>query len=219
MSEQTPLPPVRAMAVPPIAPGALPERPTTWPMPIGIIAIVFGSLAFLAYGCGGVFQHVAQGLSMSVLKVAAQNPSVLDAQMDLQRKYLVFNLSSSIVLGLLGILLLVCGIGLIRRRPWVRTGILTWAIVRAVVAIPVAWISFIIAQESMRIMTESAAGDPSMAGNPGMGFANGIMKIFGPVGIVASVMWSWLLPVFMLVWFLLPRVRNEVRNWRSSRSV
>ena len=49
----TDLPPP-ALMTPPVDPGEMPQRPSAWPMVIGVIAIIFGSLAILIAGLGGV---------------------------------------------------------------------------------------------------------------------------------------------------------------------
>ena len=58
---------------------------------------------------------------------------------------------------------------------------------------------------------EAMQQDPNTPGNFGS-----ILSTMGLAGAILGVLWSWALPVFMLIWFARPAIRREVKGWGSA---
>ena len=104
-------------ATPPQQPGEIgsPEQAATWPTVIGVISIVFGSGACL----GGVWGFLAPRL-MEV--VADQVPQRQGAPFAAMQEWNTWIVVSSALTMLIGVVLLVAGIDLVRRRRRGRRG-------------------------------------------------------------------------------------------------
>jgi hypothetical protein len=197
---------------------ATPNKEATWPSVIGIIAIVFGSLGLLKDGVctpigwavtllfGSFFDDLAQSQPATGMEVQA-------AQFDALGAFMPATVSVGCGLAVLAFLLLIGGIGLKRERPWARRAILTWAILKILITIPKATIDFLVNKAQFQAMEEAAAGSTTPTPGqlpPGM---YAMMETIASVGVIFTVLWYWALPIFMIVWFARPSVRDEVRGW------
>lgn len=201
--DQPPTPP--PAVTPPTEVSEVAGRPSNWPTALGVVGIIFGILGILIYGCGGIAGNVA----MPLLAPQMEGMPVQAAQFEVMRRFMVLNLLSGLVATILAIWLLVTAIGILRRRPWSRASGLGWAVVKMVHAVPAAVLGYIVNRATVRAMEQAAAdsGDPM----PGGFFA--IMETLGSIGMGCTLMWTWALPVFMIVWFLRAPVREEVDRW------
>jgi hypothetical protein len=201
--DQPPTPP--PAMTPPTEVGEIVERPSQWPTALGVVAIIFGILGILMYGCGGIIGNVVAPMFASQL----EGMPVQEAQLQVMRRFTVINLLSSLVATSLAVWLLVTGIGILRRRPWSRTSGLGWSVARMIYAVPATLLGYIVNRATVQAMEQAAAesGDPMPKGI----FA--IMEALGAIGMGCTLVWSWALPVFMIVWFLRAPIKDELSRW------
>ncbi|MCH8152385.1 MAG: hypothetical protein IH830_08445 [Planctomycetes bacterium] len=200
----TDLPPPGLMT-PPVEPGEIPHRPSAWPMVIGVIAIIFGSLAILQ-GCFGA----VSSLFMSSLSgfMPAEQATMLDAMEGLKPWMII----GAVLTLALGILLLVAGIGLVRRRAWSPTACMVWAGIKMMFVVGNTILADMAQQAQFEAMQEMMQQDPNMpAAMPAM--MGSFMQVFGVFTIVLGILWGWALPVFLLIWFSRGKIKAEVAGW------
>ena len=193
--------------VPPTDAGAIPPKPSSWPMVIGVIATILGSLAVLG-GCFGLVSSLFLDQFMSLVpqSEAAEMTSALDGL----KPALIISGALTMVLA---IVLLIGGIGLLRRRAWGRSTCLTWAGLKMVLVVGNSVLSYIVQQAQFQAMAE----DPNMAGNM-PGFLPALMQAMGAVGLVIGLIWGWALPIFMLIWFSRRKIKAEIAQWGQPAS-
>jgi hypothetical protein len=193
---------------PPVHGGEMPAQPTSWPTVLGVILIIMASLGLLSNVCGGVFSVFAPQIMSAMPAEAADDPT-FKAQMDVTRRFMPFQLANAAILLALGVLLLMAGIGLARRRRASIKYARLWATGRILWAIPAAVATHYIMVESLKMMEQAAAdsGQPMPAGI--MGF----MQMLGPVGAVINLVFWCAMPVFVLIWFARAKIKNEVATW------
>ncbi len=232
------LPPVR-QAGPNVPSYSPPAKKSAWPKVIGIISIVIAGLGMLCGTCNTISGIAGSAMvpfirSFAKMPTATSRPTTgetmpMDSQaapdmMDTMFKalgplYIIKAITS--FLGLLAaILLLIAGIMLVRRRRRGQTLHLVYAVVGIIsVGVAIALHSY-----SMSIMTDTMGGLPFGKMEPGMDPAMGeqmsnlmraqfsMMSVFGAIMIVAT---GLPYPVFLLIWFLRPKVRREVKGWNG----
>ncbi len=200
----TDLPPPPLMT-PPVEPGEIPHRPSAWPMVIGVIAIIFGSLAILQ-GCLGAVSTLFMS-SLSGL-MPAEQATMFDAMDDLKPWMII----GAVLTLALGILLLVAGIGLVRRRAWSPTACMVWAGIKMMFVVGNTILADMVQQAQFEAMQEVMQQDPNMpAGMPAM--MGSFFQVFGVFTIVLGILWGWALPVFLLIWFSRSKIKAEVARW------
>ncbi|MEE9128565.1 MAG: hypothetical protein V3T84_00995 [Phycisphaerales bacterium] len=187
---------------PPTDAGAIPPKPSSWPMVIGVIAIVFGSLATLG-GCFGLGSSLFIDQFMSLMPQGED--SELTSAMQGLKPVMIISASLTMVLA---IVLLIGGIGVLRCRAWGRSTCLTWAGLKMVLVVCNSVLSYVLQQAQFQAMAE----DPNMAGSM-PGFLPALMQAMGAVGLVVGLLWGWALPVFMLIWFSRRKIKAEVAQW------
>ncbi len=198
---EPPMPPPTPMT-PPTDAEAIPPRKSTWPMVIGIIGTILGSMAALG-GCFGLVSSLFLDQFMSLVPQgeAAEMTSALDGL----KPALIISGALTMVLA---IVLLIGGIGLLRRRAWGRSTCLTWAGLKMVLVVCNSVLSYMVQQAQFQAMAE----DPNMAGSM-PGFLPALMQAMGAVGLIFSLVWGWALPIFMLIWFSRRKIKAEVAQW------
>ncbi len=197
--------PPPALMTPPVDPGEISHRPSAWPMVIGVIAIIFGSLAILQ-GCFGAVSSLFMS-SLSAI-VPAEQATVYDAMEGLKPWMII----GAVLALALGILLLVAGIGLVRRRAWSPTACMAWAGIKMVFVVGYTILGDMARQTQFEAMQEMMQQDPNMpAGMPAM--MGSFFQVFGVFAIVLGILWGWALPVFLLIWFSRKKIKAEVAGW------
>ena len=170
---------------PPLQPQyAPPEKKPAWPIAIGIISIVLGSLILIC-----VPINMATG---------AHNPQAAKLQEQFPEWFQTYSIISSLISMGLGVLLLVGGILLIRRRAVARPLHLAYAVGTVLMGVVGLVVSFSVILPSL---------DPADL-PPGMSV--GIMKI-----IVVGTTFLNVAPVFLLIWFLRGSIRDQVQSWAA----
>lgn len=187
-------------SAPPVTPGAIAPRPSRWPAIIGTIALVFGILATLG-GCGGL---VMMPFMEAIMEAAPnqQNPGLAGLS-----DWKQWTIPGSILSMALGVLLVVGGSGLLRRRGWGRRVCLGWAGLKMVLVIFMATIQYQMAIDQ----AEAMKNDPNFQALPAQ-FA-GFIQSFGMISVIISVILGWALPVFLLVWLSRRKIRDDVKTW------
>ncbi len=181
------------------------ERPqeSAWPKVIGIICIVFGSLGSLGGFCGAL-GSLLQGFIGRVAQNAGQSQETLEAM----ARYTPYTAAANI-LGLgVAVVLLVGGIGLVKRLRWSRAALLHWSWMKMLVAILVGVLGYLMQQAQF----EAMQNDPNFSGQMPAMFGS-FMRAAGAVGLVLQIVWSWALPIFTLIWFNRRPIREEVSQW------
>ena len=186
---------------PPTDTDAPEAKPPSWPTVIGVIAIVFGSL--------GIFQGCAGLASPFITRMALSNPDALPpqsrAQLEVTQQFVLYNSISAIFVLGLAVVLLIAGIGLVRRRAWGRTAILCWAGGKIIYSIPAALLGYVIMRATLAAMKEAGGGALT-------GFMGFLAKL-GAAGLACSIIWTWALPVFCIIWMVRAPVKTEVERW------
>jgi len=184
-------------------------KQTTWPKTIGIIAMIFGVLGglnSLMTICVGCFPEFFAKLS--------QLPP------DFYDKWRAFMLISGFGILFLGCLLFFGGLFLTLRKRLASTILKIWAGLKIVVGVVGTYFSYVMQQEQIPLMLESqkkimeSAGASAAAGAEDMmGMISSITEIATMVGMVLGLVWLMVLPTFMLIWFIRPKIRKEIAGW------
>ncbi len=103
---------------------------------------------------------------------------------------------------LIAIMLLVSAIKLLHRKPDAHRWILWWAVIKIVYGL-VATGAAVLAQQAQFAAIGNTPGAPPAA------FIGGMAIVGGVIG----VLWIAAFPVFILIWFSRPTVKEEIATW------
>lgn len=193
-----------AGGLPPVAPieaGELPayEPSTTWPRTLGIVSIIFGVLG------------VAKGLlSIAGMPLIVSKLGETEAYRDFLNSPLVQTWKTTrYVYGglaiLLGVFLLTCGIGLLRRRGWSAKGLSGWAVAKVIVEAALSVLDYAIyvkISQAIRQRLLETEGVPPM------------FQTWSVSGLIFSLAISCGLALFVLIWLARREIREEIAGWR-----
>lgn len=201
---------------PPVEQGPLSvtRPPTVWPTVLGVIAIVFGAGGTLSNTCGTVANLFMPFILGSMAKVAGPGGSVVEAQVRMSQHYAMFMVIGSLASLAVAVMLLIGGIGLLKRKARSVRILKIWAIVRLLVAIPLSILGHRIGTEMFVAMEQAAA--QSSKGAPMPLWFPGFLSSMGALGVVIGFMWAAALPVFMLIWFSRKAIKAEVAGWSDA---
>ncbi len=175
------------------------EKQSRWPMVIGVINIVLGSLGLLCYTCGSL-NAVASPFLAGMVPPDQRPATAGGAQ-------LVVQIVQTCAAWALSVWLLVAGIGLTRRRAWARVHCLGWSVAKIVLTLlgTLAGLLFapMIAQQINDQLSQQGQA-PFTVTVPIIMFVSLIMTAF-------LLIW----PLFMLMWFMRGRIREEVEAWAA----
>lgn len=179
-------------------------RRSKWPGVLGIACIVVGAGGLLIHGWG-VVQNLFFNQHIARLSGQAEMFAVM-------KKWSAPMALTSATSALLAALLIWGGVQLLRKRAGSRGVLLTWAVVRVLQGIGAAVVMGLMQEEQMRasMVTASSPGGPPAAV---IGMAIG--SATGGLAMATYALWAMALPVFVLVWMMLPRVRREIGGWRN----
>ncbi len=191
-----------AAMTPPTELGDAPECRSGWPTMIGIIAVVFGVLGVLG-GCSGLVFNVFAAIWGSSMQWM---PEVQKAQFEVMRQYVVPTSISMVVATVVAAWLLVAGIGVLRRRPWSRGATVGWAVAKIIYAIP----AYFLNKAQFEAMEQAAidSGTPMPTGRIFTIMQSVVVPMMG-----CSMLWTWALPLFLIIWFRRASVKTEVERW------
>jgi hypothetical protein len=189
--------------------GETTAEPSNWPTVLGIIMIVIASLGLLQNACGGVASLFMPSLMSGLAQSASPDDPMIAAQVEMSRRFMVWNVINALVMIVLGIVLLSAGIGVFRRR---RKGIVwarIWAVCRILWSMPASYLGYRIAVESFKAMEAAAAGSEQPM-PPGFG---SMMQTMGAVGVIVGIIFYSAFPLFLLIWFSRAKIRAEAAQW------
>lgn len=196
----SPTPPIPA--APPVIPGQIGpiERRSVWPIPIGIIVIVFSAWTLL-WGSVAVIRGFtgSQFMGMQFMADPGVSEKIAQIYSDAAPRFLVSGagLLIAAALGLTG------GIALLCRKRWSAINLRTWAVVKIIAGTVYAVIEVDVQTQEMNAMWQSTAGGPPMAMTASMSIYNGVIGF-----ILGGV-----LPIFVLIWFARPSIRADCGKW------
>ncbi len=183
--------------VPPTEPGELPActRQTSWPRTLGIVSIILGVLGVL-FGTIGASAR----LILKAFQVMVEDKGAVD--WDAVGRAVAWLARISLVAAILAAVLLVVGIGLVRRRAWAIRAGKAWAIAQIVVTV--------LGTAGSHVIQRAIAEALRQAGTS----AGGLPLGTSPAATAWSLVWGCALPVFVLIWFARREIREEVAGWR-----
>lgn len=190
---------------PPTDAGAIPPKPSSWPMVIGVIAIICGSLATLQ-GCIGLGSSALFGLFASAMP--EEQAGMMDATESLTPLIMI---SGGLKMAI-AIVLLIGGIGLTRRSTRGPKTCRIWAGLKMFIVVYSSIIGYLVQQAQMEAMQRMLEEDPNTAAAI-PGFFGTFMAILGPLTLVLGIVWGWILPIFMLIWFSRRKIKAEIAQW------
>jgi hypothetical protein len=177
---------------------------------IGWISVVLGALGIAGNLCGVAGPLLAKPIHAWMRSMMAQAPQAqidqFDAQMAAQNKYMPWMVTLAGLSLFVSVVLLVAGIKLLKQWPEAVTWLRGWAVARLI---------FGMAGMILGFLTNAATAEATSAqgGPAAMGGAMG--EILGLIGLVVTGLWAAAWPVFVLIWFARPKIREEVRTWAA----
>ena len=174
--------------------GAVVRAPTTWPISFGVISIVLGAMGVL----GGV---IGAAVILLLPRLMPQGQATLPT---ISPQVMTYTIASSAVGTLVAVLLIIAGVGLVRRRRWGVGAIRTWAIIKIVLAVVASGISLWL-QSTMQ--TTPANGAASNSALPAVAHVTQI------ISLVLGLAWAMAWPIVCLVWLSRASVRAEHEQW------
>ncbi|MEM1107985.1 MAG: hypothetical protein AAGH99_04760 [Planctomycetota bacterium] len=180
------------------------ERPSSWPVAIGVIAIVFGVGGML----GGLFGMLAPVFNKLMASLDPNQAAVYEAQ----AKYAWLGVAVSVVSLAVAAWLLWGGVTLLKRRPAAGARLKNWATAKIVLVVVLAGYQAVILPASMDASFQ-AQQQQSGAVMPEI-FTQAIV-IFS---VVTTLLWGGALPIFVLIWFGRKKIKAEVASWADDSS-
>jgi len=192
--------------VPDAAPGAA-QGKSTWPIVLGIIALVFGLAGFLSNMWGIATPFFLEGLMSSMAgELGGEAEETVRATWEITRAWsnwlIGFGLLAVVVSGLL----LVGGIMLLRRRAAAVPLLKLWAGVRMVTAIVGAYVGLQIQRQTFAALEQTMGAEMDQV-------PAGLLGATATFGTIFSVLFGWALPVIVLIWFSRQAIKDEVNDW------
>jgi hypothetical protein len=188
---------------PPMQPGQIPmpEQRSTWATVIGVIAIVLGSGGILS-GCWSLASPFVFDFFRNMIPPGqATGMEVMDA-IDEWRSWTIIN---SLLTIAVATLLLVVGIGLLKRRRWAVGAGVAWAILKTLLALVTAVFVYMIQQAAFEAMGQQVPAAP------GLGLA--FYRMIAVCSAAFTVLWYCAFPVFLLIWLSRAKVKADVADW------
>ena len=188
----------------PFAPPASPSR-SAWPTVLGIIAIVFGALSVLG-GCWGVVSpFVFKKLIDAIPETAAGDLGEATIPFEITADWQGWIIAGSLLTTGLAVLLLIAGIGLLKRRRWGVDAAWWWVVLKMIFVVVNAAVAYQMQQDIYAALGEQQANMP--------GLSAGFYQLGAIAGVTFAVVWGWALPVFVMIWFSRRVIREEVNEW------
>jgi len=184
-----------------------PPHRSSWPIVLGIVAIVFGAAGFLGNLWATAAPFVMDQIMSSMTgQMGGEAEETFRATMEITRAWR----SWSVVFGLAGVvvsgLLLVGGIQLLMRRAAALQLLRAWALVRMVMVVVGAYVAFRIQQQTFGALRSTMGAEMDQV-------PAGLLGATAMFGTVFSLLFGWALPVFFLIWFARQAIKDEVAGW------
>lgn len=175
-----------------------------WPKTLGIITMVFGALGSL----GGLVAVINPFLLSKQLESYVQmgaDAAAVNAYID---KMVPYQITVAVLTFTAGLLLLAGGITLLKKRAIAVKLLLAWGVYKIGIGIHTTIQGFPMVREQMEIMQSANA----FGGDAGEAIGQ-ITSIATTFGLIASLVWVAVLPVFLFVWFSRAKIREQVKAW------
>ncbi len=184
---------------PPTSPGPIDrgDEGRIWPPLVGIAVLVLQGFGLLSSVGSALMQFMD---IQSMLGGFAPRGAFESAE-----KWKPVMLAMYGVAGTLALVAIVGGAMLLLRRRWGVRLLVGWAILRLPYGLASSWAVAGMQRDNMASMSGPGFG---AGGPPGMSSVIVIMSV------VTSLLMSMALPIFLLIWFALPRIRRQVRGWK-----
>ena len=193
---------MESQSPPPIQGGNVQPPGSKWPTSLGIVAIIFG--------IGGILQAVIAPFSAAMTKGSMQVFVEQGADQAKVDDLLVKLQSNSYLSGglylVLGVLLLIGGIMLLKRKPVSSVTLQAWAVLKILGGGFMIFKSMALQKSHMEIMfTATGGSEAEMIGN--------ITQYAMWFGLAFGFLWLIALPVFILIWFNREKIKTQMSNW------
>lgn len=190
------------------------NRKSQWPKTLGIITLMFGIFG----GLKGLMS-IASGFFSEMMAKAANMPA------DFYEKWRPFMLGSGAVEICLGALLFLGAALLLFRKRFSMIVLVFWALLKMLVGVVGGFFSYMMQQEQLPLLMEQqkkamekASGAGGAAGaEQVMDMVSGATEVFSTLFLVAGLLWVMVLPLFILIWFIRPKIRKEMATWSSEQ--
>jgi hypothetical protein len=155
-------------------------------MVVSILGIIYGIYILLATPCG-IFMIIHPIMPNPMLETLTKDAT-----------YITFVLCTSIIQVCMGVLLLAASIGSLKLKPWARTGMNTYAVIKALFSLVGTVISLVFVLP--RMTTAMAATPPGPAGPFAVSFAP-LVGTFAIVGAILGLLLGWAVSTVILITF------------------
>jgi hypothetical protein len=188
----------------PTPPPVLPEE-ARWHTPIGIVAIIFGAFGLVA-GIGGIAAKAMVRASLSSqLKSGPEATQQIDAFLE---KWSTFMIGGGLVIAVLAIILLGGGIFTLKKRLVGPRMLVIWSVLKILFGTGYAIMGQSMQKDQFAIMF----GPHSQMGEMGDQIS-AFVQASARAGIVFNILWTSILPVFLLIWFSRKKIKSNIAHW------
>ena len=188
--------------MPPTPPNS--SKKGAWNKVIGIMGIVFGTLALLQM----ITAPLMMGFTRRTMEASVTDEAKLEEYMAALTS---LSVTSSIVLGLIAALLVIGGILLLKKSKIAPMLLMSWAVLKVAAGAFFNYKNYHLMQTQFELLS----GD---MGTSEMGAAeaeifNNVTQISATIGLVGGMIWLMAFPIFILVWFNRRKVKQDIAGW------
>ncbi|RJP37234.1 MAG: hypothetical protein C4547_05800 [Phycisphaerales bacterium] len=176
-----------------------------WPAVLGVISIVLGAGGSLN-GCFQLGFLALMPFLMDLAEAASQGAAVSTETIDAAQRFMPWTIALNAGSFVVAVMLLVAGIGLLRRRRYGVRWSVIWAWARLAIVLPQAWLGYVSSQAQFAAMSVQPGPGPVP---PVFGLMTGMALVF----VVLYAIWSASYPVFTLIWMHRGAVKHETMTW------
>lgn len=182
--------------------GLIPKPPSKWPKVIGIISTIFGAAALIS---GGVMT-LAPGISRAPYEQMGVPEDFFE------RHWMVLRAIPPVDTGM-AVLLLIGSLLLLLRKRAAGGCLLVWAMLKICLSFWQLRYTIPMQREMIPLQLKKIAeADPSAAQ---LGSNTAMLEAMNTAASVFGVVLACALPVFITIWFLRKKIREEVAGWNS----
>ncbi|MCF6311876.1 MAG: hypothetical protein L3J39_05440 [Verrucomicrobiales bacterium] len=125
----------------------------------------------------------------------------------------------------LGALLFLGAMLLLFRKRFAIYVLVFWALLKMLVGVVGGFFNYMMQQEQLPLLMEQQKKAMEKAGGAGgaagaeqvADMVSSATEIFSTVALVAGLLWVMVLPVFILIWFIRPKIRRDMATWSSEQ--
>ncbi len=195
---------MESQSPPPIQGGTVQAPGSKWPTTLGIISIIFGIGGLLQAGIAPFSAAMTKGSMEPFVEQGADQAQVDDFLAQLEANAY---LGGGVAL-VLGVILLVGGIMVLKRKTASSLVLKAWAVLKILGGGFIMFKSMAVQKMQMEIMF-SAGG----IGGAETEMTADITKYALWFGMAFGFLWLVALPIFLLVWFNREKVKTQMSEW------